>query len=176
MTISFKKLVLWSVFNRSFYFSGVLFDIQRKLYRHETKWSVKKPVPEPYHDVLSGCRELVMPNVCISLSRRGAPCTLLTLLLSFFTPGAHCSSSQLCRKDPILHRHIYIYLTIDFLQLPRSACVCMCWTSVQTQKPSECQQLRHYLCYLNGWHAEANLLPPLYQYLLYASVFLPHRA
>lgn len=83
----------------------------------------------------------------------------------FFTPGAHCSGSQLCRKDPILHRHIYIYLTIDFLQLPRSACVYMCWTSVQTQKPSECQQLRHYLCYLNSWHAETNLLP-LYQYLL----------
>lgn len=57
MMITFKKLVLWSVFNRSFYFSGVLFDIQRKLYRHETKWSVKKPVPEPYHDVPSGCRE-----------------------------------------------------------------------------------------------------------------------
>lgn len=44
----------------------------------------------------------------------------------FYTLGAHWNSSQLCRRDPIWHRHIYIYLTIDFFQLPGTVCVYMC--------------------------------------------------
>lgn len=108
----------------------------------------------------SDCRELLVPNVSLNHPRRGAPCTLLTFL--FLHPRSSLQQQPAVQGGP---HFTEAYLHVPNDRIPPAAqvfkyvrmCVYIytCWTSAQTQKPSECQQLRHYLYYANGWSVEA---------------------
>lgn len=98
MIFTFNKVCTLICF--PLYFNGVLFDIQRKIYRHGTKHYVKRTLPEPYHHVSSDCREQVVLNFSLSWPRKGAPAHFHLLTFFFLQPRSSLQQQQAVQEGP----------------------------------------------------------------------------